>query len=341
MKLAFITGITGQDGSYLSELLIQKGYKVHGIIRRASSFNTTRIDHIRDKILLRYGDLSDVSGLSNWLHEIIRTNVGFDVLEIYNLAAQSHVKISFEIPEYTSNIDGMGVLNMVEIIRTFPPDIISKTRFYQAGTSEMFGKVLEIPQNEKTPFNPMSPYAAAKVYAHNIVKCYREGYGLYAVNGILFNHESSRRGENFLTMKVINGIRDIVNKKKKCIELGNIYSKRDWGHAEDYVKGMWLMLQQEDPQDYVLASGKTYTVQEFVERAFKYKGLLITWQGKDEDLIGIDQYGDIRVRVDSKFYRPCEVDLLLGDATLAKEKLKWFTKYDTLDKIIFSMFNDK
>jgi GDPmannose 4,6-dehydratase len=249
-KLAFITGITGQDGSYLAELLLEKGYTVYGIVRRTSLlYSYTRLDHIRPKLKLRYGDLSDSAGLSNYIHEIVRENQGFTILEIYNLAAQSHVKISFEIPEYTADIDGIGTMRLLEIIRTLDPGIRNKVRFYQAGTSEMYGKVLETPQSETTPFNPISPYAAAKLYAYYMTKIYREGYGLYATNGILFNHKSPLRGANFLTMKVVNGVKDIASDKKMKIELGNIDSKRDWGHAKDYVRGMWLMLQQDKPVD--------------------------------------------------------------------------------------------
>ena len=342
MKLAFITGITGQDGSYLSELLLDKGYKVYGIVRRTSLVYTyTRLDHLRDKIHLKYGDMSDSAGLSNYIHEIIYNNDNFDVLEIYNLAAQSHVKISFEIPEYTADIDGIGTMRVLEIVRTLPEKIREKVKFYQAGTSELYGKVLEIPQNEKTPFNPVSPYAAAKLYAYYMVKIYREGYGLFSVNGILFNHESPRRGANFLTMKVVNGVKDIASGKRNTISLGNLDSKRDWGHAKDYVNGMWLMLQQEKPQDYVLATNKTYSVREFVERAFKFKGYEITWEGSGLNEVGKDQNGIVRVLINEKYYRPCEVDLLLGDSTLAEKELGWTRKYDTLEKLIQSMFVEK
>lgn len=339
MKIAFITGITGQDGSYLAELLIEKDYKIFGIQRRTSKFNTSRIDGFRKKITMRYGDLSDGSGLSNYIHEIISNNKGFDVLEIYNLAAQSHVKISFEIPEYTADVDGIGVMRLLEIIRSLPKQIKNKIKFYQAGTSEMYGKVLETPQNEKTPFNPVSPYAAAKLYAHYMVKCYREGYGLFATNGILFNHESPRRGKNFLTMKVVESVKDIVNEKRELVELGNLDSKRDWGHAKDYVNGMWLMLQQDNPGDFVLATGKTYTVRDFVERAFACKGFIINWSGEGINETGKDQNDIIRVKINSKYYRPCEVDLLLGDATKAEKELKWAREFDTLDKLIKDMFN--
>ena len=338
-KLAFITGITGQDGSYLAELLLEKGYKVYGIVRRTSLlYSHTRLDHIRPKLKLRYGDLSDSAGLSNYIHEIVRENQGFTILEIYNLAAQSHVKISFEIPEYTADIDGIGTMRLLEIIRTLDPGIRNKVRFYQAGTSEMYGKVLETPQNETTPFNPISPYAAAKLYAYYMTKIYREGYGLYTTNGILFNHESPRRGANFLTMKVINGIKSIISGKKVWIELGNIDSKRDWGHAKDYVKGMWLMLQQDKPDDYVLATGKTYTVREFIERAFAFKGYKIHWEGEGLKEVGVDQNDIIRVTINAKYYRPCEVDLLLGDASKAEKELGWKREFDTLDKLIEDMF---
>ncbi len=341
MKLAFITGITGQDGSYLCELLLEKKYKVFGIVRRTSLlYSHTRLDHIREKIELRYGDMTDNSGLCNYLFNIISQNPDFEVLEIYNLAAQSHVKVSFEIPEYTANVDGTGVMRLLEIIRSLPIEIQQRIKFYQAGTSEMYGKVLETPQNENTPFNPVSPYAAAKLYAYYMVKCYREGYDLFAVNGILFNHESPRRGKNFLTMKVVNAVKDIATEKKTLIELGNLDSKRDWGHAKDYVKGMWMMLQQDKPDDFVLATGKTYTVREFVNRAFAYKGYTISWSGLGLNEIGIDQNNKIRVKINPKYYRPCEVDLLLGDPTKAKEELNWSLEFDTLDKLIKDMFEN-
>ena len=341
MKLAFITGITGQDGSYLTELLLEKQYKIYGIVRRTSLlYSHTRLDHIREKIELRYGDMTDNSGLGNYLFNIISQNPDFEILEIYNLAAQSHVKVSFEIPEYTANVDGTGVMRLLEIIRSLPVQIQKKIKFYQAGTSEMYGKVLETPQNENTPFNPVSPYAAAKLYAYYMVKCYREGYNLFAVNGILFNHESPRRGKNFLTMKVVNAVKDIATEKKTLIELGNLDSKRDWGHAKDYVKGMWMMLQQDKPDDFVLATGKTYTVREFVNRAFAYKGYTISWSGLGLNEIGIDQNNKIRVKINPKYYRPCEVDLLLGDPTKAKEELSWSLEFDTLDKLIKDMFEN-
>jgi GDPmannose 4,6-dehydratase len=289
---------------------------------------------------MRYGDLTDGAGLSNYIHQIIADNKDFKIFEIYNLAAQSHVKVSFEIPEYTSDVDGMGVMRLLEIIRTLPKDIRDKVRFYQAGTSELYGKVLETPQSETTPFNPVSPYAAAKLYAFHMVKIYREGYGVFAVNGILFNHESPRRGENFVTMKIVNGVKDIFDGKKQYISLGNIYSKRDWGHAFDYVRGMWLMLQQDKPDDFVLATGKTFSVKDFIMHAFRHKGYHLYWRGEGEDEVGYDQNHIPRVKIDPKYYRPCEVELLLGDPTKAIKELGWERDYDTLDKLIVDMFEN-
>ena len=281
---------------------------------------------------------TDGCGLVSFFNKIIQENINFDVFEIYNLAAMSHVAISFEIPEYTLDVDAKGVLKILEYINSLETNIKNKIRFYQAGTSELYGKVLEIPQNENTPFNPVSPYAAAKLYGYNITKIYREGYGIYAVNGILFNHESSRRTENFVTMKIINSIKNIINNKIQYISVGNLDSKRDWGHAKDYVYGMWLMLQQDKPEDYVLATGKTQTVREFIEKSFQYKGFTIKWEGNGLNEIGRDQNNIIRIVVDEKYFRPCEVDLLLGDATKAKQKLGWEPKYDTIEKIIIEMF---
>ena len=340
VKIAFITGITGQDGSYLAELLITKGYIVYGIVRRTSLvYTSTRIDHIRDKLNLEYGDLTDGSSLTNLLHKIVMDNPMFDVLEVYNLAAQSHVKISFEIPEYTSLVDGMGTLKLLEIIRTFPENIRNKIRFYQAGTSEMYGAVLETPQSETTPFNPQSPYACAKVYSHYIVKNYRDGYGMYACNGILFNHESPRRGANFVTAKIVNGVKDVVAGKIPYITLGNIDSQRDWGHSKDYVYGMWLMLQQEKPDDYVLATGTTTSVRTFIEKAFNTVNIKIRWDGSGKDEVGINSdTNNIVIRIDEKYFRPCEVDLLLGDATKAMNVLGWTLQYN-LDTLIDDMFS--
>ena len=345
IKIAFITGITGQDGSYLAELLIEKGYKVYGIVRRTSLlYSHTRLDHIRDKLTLEYGDLSDGSSLTNYITKMTRENEGFEVFEVYNLAAQSHVQISFEIPEYTSLIDGLGTLKILEAIRTLPPDVIKRTRFYQAGTSEMFGAVLEKPQKESTPFNPQSPYACAKVYSHFLVNNYRDAYDLFACNGILFNHESKRRGENFVTMKVVNGVKKIVehereNKPDYVLKLGNIDSKRDWGHSKDYVYGMWLMLQQEKPDNYVLATGETYTVRDFIERCFAKVGKEIIWSGEGIEEVGREKLTNkIVVKIDDKYFRPCEVDFLLGDPTKAETELGWTREYD-LDKLIDDMMN--
>jgi GDPmannose 4,6-dehydratase len=344
MKLAFISGITGQDGSYLTELLWKRNYKVYGFVRRTSLLYTNkRIEHLRYNITLRYGDLTDFCGLNTYLNDIIKKNKDFDVLEIYNLGAQSHVKVSFELPKYTTEVDSIGVLHLLEIIRSFSPNIQSKIKFYQAGTSEMYGKVLNDIQNEETPFNPVSPYGCAKVYSHFLVKCYRKSYNLFLTNGILFNHESPRRGVNFLTMKVINGVKEISEGKRTLIRLGNLNSKRDWGHAKDYVMGMWLMLQQQTPDDYVLSTGETHTVRSFVEKAFAYKGYQIQWKnetGNEVDEYGIDQHGQIRVIIDEQYFRPYEVDLLLGDSSKATKQLGWKRQFDTLDKIIEDMFEN-
>ena len=334
---ALITGITGQDGSYLAELLLKKGYKVYGIIRRTSYFNTSRIDHIRDNLTLAYGDMQDGSGLQALISKITREN-NYDRFEIYNLAAQSHVKVSFEVPEYTGEVDGIGVLKILEVIKSLPQEDINKIRFYQAGTSELYGKVLETPQSETTPFNPVSPYAAAKEYAYRIVKVYREGYGLYLVNGILFNHESSRRGESFVTKKIVDSVKQISDNKQTYIELGNLDSRRDWGHAKDYVEAMWMIMQQNNPDDYVVGMGVMHTVKEFVEKAFSYKGFSITWSGSGVDEVGTDQDGVVRVKVNSKYFRPCEVDLLLSDPAKIKS-LGWKPQYD-LDSLIAEMFEN-
>lgn len=340
-RLAFITGITGQDGYYLSKLLIEKQYKIYGIVRRTSElWCTSRLKDIQNSLNLRYGDLTDKSSLSTFINDIVGAHPDFTVLEIYNLGAQSHVGISFSLPNYTTEVDAIGTLNLLEIIRHLKTNIRKKIKFYQAGTSELYGKVLETPQNEKTPFNPISPYAAAKQYAYQITKIYREGYNIFAVNGILFNHESPKRGPNFVTMKIINGINEIISNKKEYIELGNLYSKRDWGHAEDYVRGMWLMLQRKTPKDYVLATGETHTIKSFVEKAFEFKGYKITWSKHGLDEIGKDQNNTTRIKVSSAFYRPCEVDLLLGDPYLAENELGWTRKYDTLEKLIESMFTE-
>ncbi len=298
-RKAFITGITGQDGSYLAELLLDKGYEVHGLVRRSSSFNTWRIDHVRDQLVLHYGDLVDQNSLVRTLEL-----VGPD--EIYNLAAQSHVKVSFEMPEYTAGVTALGVLRLLDAVR----ELGMMTRVYQAGSSEMFGLVQETPQNEKTPFHPRSPYGVSKVFAHWMAINYREGYGMPVSNGILFNHESPRRGENFVTRKITMGIAAIKQGKTRELRLGNLDAKRDWGYAKDYVEAMWLMLQQEKPDDYVVATGQTHSVREFLEEAFSYLGM--NWQD--------------HVVVDPKYYRPAEVDFLLGDPSKAKQALGWQPK---------------
>jgi len=322
-KVALLTGITGQDGSYLAELLLDKGYIVHGIIRRSSSFNTFRIDHLyknpeilNKKLFLHYGDLTDSSNL-NRLVEKIRPD------EIYNLGAQSHVKVSFEVPEYTAEVDGVGTLRFLDAIK----ETGINTRFYQASTSELYGLVQEVPQNEKTPFYPRSPYAAAKLYAYWIVVNYREAYNLFACNGILFNHESERRGKTFVTRKISVAVSKIMSGQQDMLLLGNLDAKRDWGYAPEYVEGMWRMLQLDEPEDFVLATGETHTVREFVEESFKVLGEEIEWRGKDENEKGfLKSSGKEVVSIDAKYYRPTEVDLLLGDPTKAKEKLNWVSK---------------
>ena len=351
-NLAFITGITGQDGSYLAELLLEKGYKVYGIVRRNSCvFNYERIDHIKDKLILKYGDLTDGSSLVTYINEMISINPDFDVFEIYNLGAQSHVQISFENPEYTSLVDGIGTLKLLEAIRSLSQENQRKTRFYQASTSEMYGAVLETPQKETTPFNPQSPYACAKLYSHFLVKNYREGYNLFACSGVLFNHESMRRGDNFVTKKITNFVNKIKKLKSESnqsnlsnelpvLKLGNLNSKRDWGHAKDYVKGMWLMLQQDKPGDYVLAMGETHSVRSFVEKAFAKIDINIEWRGENDNEIGLNKNTrEVLVKVDPKYFRPCEVELLLGDSSKARNKLAWKPECDTLDKLIDSMLH--
>ena len=321
-KIALITGITGQDGSYLAELLLGKGYEVHGIKRRASSFNTDRIDHLyqdpheRDvRLKLHYGDLTDSTNLIRIIQEVQPD-------EIYNLAAQSHVAVSFETPEYTANSDAVGTLRVLEAIRIL--GLEKKTRFYQASTSEMFGKVQEIPQRETTPFYPRSPYGAAKVYAYWITVNYREAYGLYACNGILFNHESPMRGETFVSRKITRALTRIKVGLQETLHLGNLDSRRDWGHARDYVRAQWLMLQQEEPEDFVIATGKQYSVRDFVVAAGSLLDMKIQWQGEGVDEVGIDTVTGRRVvRVDPRYFRPTEVETLLGDATKAREKLGW------------------
>jgi GDPmannose 4,6-dehydratase len=318
MKVALISGITGQDGSYLAELLLEKGYEVHGIIRRASQINTQRIDHIYNQIKLHYGDLTDSTNLVRVIQQVQPD-------EIYNLGAQSHVKVSFEMPEYTGMVDGLGTLRILESVRLLGME--NKTRIYQASTSEMFGKVQEIPQKETTPFYPRSPYGVAKVYGYWITKNYRESYGLHASSGILFNHESPRRGETFVTRKITRGLSRISVGEQDILYLGNLNAKRDWGHARDFVEAMWLMLQQDEPDDYVIATGEQYSVREFVDEAAPYFGMKIEWMGEGLDEVGYDTYsGNQVIQVNPKYFRPAEVETLLGDASKAKEKLGWKPK---------------
>jgi GDPmannose 4,6-dehydratase len=326
-KVALISGITGQDGSYLAELLISKGYQVHGIVRRSSSFNTSRVEHLyADRrahvegasFKLHYGDLTDSTNLVKLISQIQPD-------EIYNLGAQSHVKISFDLAEYTAEVDAVGTLRILDAIRTCNLD--NKVKFYQASTSELYGKVQEIPQTEKTPFYPRSPYGCAKLYAYWITVNYREAYNMFACNGILFNHESPRRGENFVTRKITRGVAKIFSGQQEFIELGNLDSKRDWGHAKDYVDAMWLMLQQDKPQDFVIATNEAHSVREFVEASFKQIGREIVWEGSGENEIGKEKdTGIVRIKVNPKFYRPAEVEFLLGDPAKAKKELGWSPK---------------
>lgn len=329
-KKALISGITGQDGSYLAELLLAKDYEVHGLIRRSSSFNTQRIDHLYQdrhvagaRLFLHYSDLTDATNLVRLIAEI-RPD------EIYNLAAQSHVKVSFELPDYTGNVDGLGTLRLLEAVRAC--GLEKNCRIYQASTSELYGKVQEIPQKETTPFYPRSPYAAAKIYGYWITVNYRESYGMYACNGILFNHESPRRGETFVTRKTTRGVARIATGQQKQLYMGNINALRDWGHARDYVQAMWLMLQQDQPEDFVIASGQQHSVREFIEMAFREVGIEIEWRGQGVDEIGVakgkicpgrDPGDNVVVMIDPRYFRPAEVETLLGDPTKAKTKLGW------------------
>ena len=317
MKTALITGITGQDGSYLAELLLEKGYEVHGIVRRSSMINTHRIDHIYDNpnLTLHYGDLTDAT---NIIGVIKKTEPD----EIYNLGAQSHVKVSFETPEYTGNVDGLGTLRVLEAVRLLGME--DKVRVYQASTSELYGLVQETPQTETTPFYPRSPYGVAKLYGYWIIKNYREAYGMHCSSGILFNHESPRRGETFVTRKITRGLSRISVGLEDCLYLGNLDAKRDWGHAKDYARAMWLMLQQDEPDDYVIATGEQYSVRDFVKKASNYFGMKIEWMGEGMNEVGYD-WNTKRpvIKVSKKYFRPAEVESLLGDATKAKEKLGW------------------
>jgi len=318
MKKALITGITGQDGSYLAEQLLNKGYEVHGMLRRSSSFNTKRIDPLYSKLKLHYGDMTDSSNLNRLLENI-------EPDEIYNLAAQSHVQVSFEVPEYTAEVDALGVLRFLDAIKGV--GLKDKTRFYQASTSELYGKIQESPQSETTPFYPRSPYGVAKLYAYWMVINYREAYGLHASNGILFNHESPRRGETFITRKVTMAIASILKGKQDCLYVGNLNAKRDWGYAPEYTKMMWLMLQQDKPDDYVVSTGEMHSVREFITLAFNYVDIDIAWYGSGVEEVGINKKnGKILIMIDNKYYRPTEVEQLLGNSKKAKQKLGWEPK---------------
>ena len=330
MKTALITGITGQDGSYLTELLLDKGYEVHGIIRRSSSINTGRIDHVYNNpnLKLHYGDVTDSLSIMNVLKK-------YEPDEIYNLAAQSHVKVSFDTPEYTAMVDGLGTLKILESVRLL--NLEKKTKIYQASTSELYGLVQETPQKETTPFYPRSPYGVAKLYAYWIVKNYRESYNMFACSGILFNHESPRRGFNFVTKKIVDALVQISAGNQECLYLGNLNAKRDWGHAKDYVKAMWLMLQQDKPEDFVISTGEQYSVKEFVESCAPYYGFKIRWEGEGLDAVGINDYnGKVIVRVDPKYFRPAEVETLLGDSTKARSVLGWSPEH-TFESLVRDM----
>ena len=327
-KVALITGITGQDGSYLAELLLEKGYEVHGIVRRSSLINTHRIDHIYKKIHLHYGDLTDATNLIGVIKKV-------EPHEIYNLGAQSHVKVSFETPEYTGQVDGLGTLRILEAVRLL--GMQDDVRIYQASTSELYGLVQAVPQTETTPFYPRSPYGVAKLYGYWIVKNYREAYGMHCSSGILFNHESPRRGETFVTRKITRGLSQISVGLQDCLYLGNLDAKRDWGHAKDFVEAMWLMLQQDEPDDYVIATGKQYSVRDFVNRAAPYFGLHLEWQGEGLEEVAVDKVSKrIVVAVDERYFRPAEVESLLGDPTKAKEKLGW-EPTTTFDQLVEDM----
>ena len=336
MKKALITGVTGQDGAYLAELLLAKGYEVHGLKRRSSMFNTARIDNLyqdphdeAQRFILHHGDLTDSTNLIRIIQQVQPD-------EIYNLAAQSHVAVSFETPEYTANADGIGALRILEAMRIL--NLQDKTRFYQASTSELYGLVQEIPQTEKTPFYPRSPYAVAKLYAYWITVNYREAYGIYGVNGILFNHESPLRGETFVTRKITRALARIKLGHQKCLYLGNMDAKRDWGHAKDYVEMQWMILQRDEPEDWVIATGKQYSVREFVKIAAEL-GIEITFKGEGTEEKGYDQNGNCIVQVDTRYYRPTEVETLLGDATKAREKLGWVPKI-SFDELVKEMVRE-
>ena len=342
MKIAVVTGITGQDGSYLTELLLEKEYIIYGLIRRSSSINTERIEHLykNKNLILRYGDLTDISNLSMILSEIKETyqEDSFERIEIYNLAAMSHVKVSFELPIYTANVDAVGTLNMLEAIRS--SGLEKKIRFYQASTSELYGKVQEVPQTETTPFYPRSPYGVAKIYGFWIVKNYRESYNMFCCNGILFNHESPRRGPTFVTRKITRGLNMILKGERDRLVMGNLDSKRDWGHAKDYVEGMWRILQQDTPEDYVLSTNEYHSVREFIEKAFFLKGFEIKWKGEGIDEIGYDsKTGKELIFVSKEYFRPAEVEELLGDSTKARRELGWKPTY-SFDELVREMVEE-
>ena len=338
-KVALITGVNGQDGSYLAELLLEKNYMVWGILRRVSSINTQRIDHLysNKNLVLKYGDMSDGTNLLSILNEIKTKYNTLERVEIYNLAAMSHVKVSFEMPEYTCDVTGAGVLRLLEAIRSSNIQEKCECRFYQASTSELYGLVQEVPQRETTPFYPRSPYGVAKLYGFWITKNYRESYNMFASNGILFNHESPRRGPTFVTRKITRALNAIVKGEQVCLTLGNLDAKRDWGHAKDYVEGMWRILQSDKPDDYVLSTNEFHSVREFVEKAFALKGFKIVWRGSGLDEVGIDELtGKVLVRVSEKYFRPAEVEELLGDSTKAREELGWVPKY-SFDELVKEM----
>ena len=334
MKVALITGITGQDGSYLAELLLEKDYDVWGIIRRSSSINTGRIDHLyhNKRLILKYGDLSDGPNLLHIMYEIKSTYPNIERLEVYNLGAMSHVKVSFEMPEYSGNVDGLGVLRLLEAIRS--SGMMEKCRFYQASTSELYGLVQEVPQRETTPFYPRSPYGVAKLYGFWITKNYREAYNMFACNGILFNHESPRRGPTFVTRKITRGLNMILKGERDKLVMGNIDAKRDWGHAKDYVEGMWRILQADTPDDFVLSTNEFHSVREFIEMSFSMKGFNIKWKGSGLDEIGYDENtGRELIFISERYFRPAEVEELLGDSTKARTMLEWKPQYSFKDLV--------
>ena len=334
MKVALITGITGQDGSYLAELLLEKNYIVWGLIRRASDINTHRIDHLydNDNLIIKYGDMTDGPNLLHIMSMIKEKYPDLERLEIYNLAAMSHVKVSFEMPEYTADADGVGVLRLLEAIRS--SGLIDKTRFYQASTSELYGLVQEVPQKETTPFYPRSPYGVAKLYGYWITKNYRESYNMFACNGILFNHESPRRGPTFVTRKITRGLNMILKGERENLIMGNIDAKRDWGHAKDYVEGMWRMLQADKPDDYVLSTNEFHSVREFIEKAFKLKNFDIKWRGVGIYEVGYDEKtGRDLIKISERYFRPAEVEELLGDSTKARTQLQWQPNYSFDDLV--------